>query len=103
MANDVLNGLPEISPSHNGMPPDLAAYTVTVFLRRTIPLCGPWSLSLGFESARAYHSFQYFREFSPESDRNFTCNSSPVNGERTTVRNPKAAWLCQRLEGAERE
>src|ERR1019366_4660356 len=78
MANDVLNGLPEISPSHNGMPPDLAVYTVTVFLRRTIPLCGPWSVSLGFESARAYHYSQYFREFSPESDRNFTCNSSPV-------------------------
>ena len=31
-----------------------------------------------FESPRAYHSFQYFRVFFSESDRNFTCNSSPV-------------------------
>ena len=30
------------------------------------------------ESARAYHSFQYVREISSDSDRNFTCNSSPV-------------------------
>jgi hypothetical protein len=40
---------------------------------------------LRFESARAYHSFQYFREFSSESERNFTCNSSPVSGVLGTV------------------
>ena len=40
---------------------------------------------LRFESARAYHSFQYFREFSSESERNFTCNSSPVRGVLGTV------------------
>src|SRR5467141_5178933 len=40
---------------------------------------------LRFESARAYHSFQYFREFSSESERDFTCNSSPVSGAFGTV------------------
>jgi hypothetical protein len=39
-----------------------------------------WVTADVFESAWAYHSFQYFREISPLSDRNFTCNSSPVIG-----------------------
>jgi hypothetical protein len=65
------------------------------------------------ESARAYHSFQYFREFSTESDRNFTCNSSPVIGRigwgGATAGKDSCSALCQitrmargRIEDVER-
>jgi hypothetical protein len=50
------------------------AQTVVRFRTNTHEVCGSGRGLRTTESARAYHSFQYLREISQESDRNFTCN-----------------------------
>jgi hypothetical protein len=45
--------------------------------------------NLALESPRAYHRFQYVEEFPSEYQRNFTCNSSPVNWLKRLSRAPR--------------
>jgi hypothetical protein len=56
-------------------------YIILILALCTVEACGSLHRLRASESAQAYHYFQCFREFSPKSERNFTCNSSPLIGQ----------------------